>query len=193
GIDGCWHGGVPTDSIYADDASLIAWADHGLATRAVLVDVPALRGAPWIELGAPVEGEEIDGALAATGVAFEPGDALLVYMGRDRYEAAGHELLPISDAVDGRPGLGASAAVWVADNGASILCWDFLDAHGHGADALSVHLLIWSIGLALIDNCALDVARRALAGKMTPTGMLSAAPLALPQATGCLVNPLLLY
>src|SRR3546814_12468973 len=81
-------------------------------------------------------------------------------MGRDRYEAAGHELLPISDAVDGRPGLGASAAVWVADNGASILCWDFLDAHGHGADALSVHLLIWSIGLALIDNCALDVARR---------------------------------
>src|SRR3546814_12490156 len=103
GIDGCWHGGVPTDSIYADDASLIAWADHGLATRAVLVDVPALRGAPWIELGAPVEGEEIDGALAATGVAFEPGDALPVYMGRARSEAEGPPLPPIRDPADTRP------------------------------------------------------------------------------------------
>src|SRR3546814_18397605 len=37
GIDGCWHGGVPTDSIYADDAPLIAWADPGLATLADLV------------------------------------------------------------------------------------------------------------------------------------------------------------
>src|SRR3546814_18763632 len=67
GIDGCWHGGVPTDSIHADDASLIAWAATGLRTPADLVDLPAPRGAAWIELGAPAQGGEYVGGPAATG------------------------------------------------------------------------------------------------------------------------------
>src|SRR5262249_20383060 len=52
-------------------------AGVGLVTRGVFVDVPRLRGTPWVEAERPVEGDEIERALAAAGVRFEPGDALI--------------------------------------------------------------------------------------------------------------------
>ncbi|HMG44207.1 MAG TPA: cyclase family protein [Acidimicrobiales bacterium] len=191
GIDGEWHGGRPCASPSEEDRSLVAWARHGLVTRAVLADIPAHRGTEWVEVGAPVTADDIQASLDMADVEVVPGDALLLYMGRDRFERAGNELLPIARAEHGRPGVGRSAAEWIADNGVSLLCWDFLDAHGPGIEPLVVHHLIWAIGLALVDCCELGAAADALRGRRPPTGLLSVAPLALEQATGCMVNPLL--
>ena len=118
---------------------------------------------------------------------------MLVYMGRDRYEAAGNRYPVLSEAHHGRPGIGPSGAEWIADHGVSVLCWDFLDAHGPNIDPLSVHLLIWAIGLALVDNCHLGRAAAALASRGSRAGLLMVAPLVLERATGCMVNPLFLY
>ena len=69
---------------FAEAPTISDVAAHGIFTRAVIADIPALRGTDWVEAGSPVEADEIDEALAAVQV--ESGDALALYMGRDRFE-----------------------------------------------------------------------------------------------------------
>ena len=56
----------------------------------------------------------------------------------------------------------------------------------------AIHLLIWGIGLLLVDNCSLSMAADALHEARRATGALVVAALAVPGGTGCTVNPLLL-
>lgn len=193
GVDGQWHDNVPAESIYTDDTSLLTWAQHGIATRGVLVDIPAVRGTDWVTPEEPVTGDEIDAGLVAAGVSFEPGDALLLYMGRDRFEAAGHSYPTGGQVVNGRSGVGSNGAEWIADHDPGLVCWDFHDAKAGKEQSLEVHLLIWAIGLCLVDNCDLGPAAQALRSAGTATGLLVASPLAIQRSTGSLVNPLLMY
>ena len=107
---------------------------------------------------APVSGDDLDAAIAAAGVTFEPGDALLLRMGRDAYEAAGH-VYASSVGDPPPPGIGWSGAEWIADHHASIVGWDFLDSSHPSEPPGAVHSLIWAIGLVLIDNCDYGAAR----------------------------------
>jgi kynurenine formamidase len=183
-LDGTWYGGWAVDDPAGH--TIVDLANHGLVTRGVVVDVPGARGEPWVDPDRPVTGDDIERSLALGGTTFEVGDALLLYMGRDRYEAAGHEMAPSrGDVVN--PGVGRSAAEWIADHDVSILCWDFLDSNHPSQPLACVHLLTWAIGLVLVDNCDLSAAVRS--GRTT--GQLVVAPLALPGGTGSLVQPVL--
>lgn len=192
GIDGQWHGGIPAQSSLTSDDSLLRWAQHGVATRAVLVDIPALRGVPWVLDGEPVTGDEIEAGIIAAGVIFEPGDALLLYMGRDRFEEAGNSY-PTGMIEGTRPGVGVSGAQWIADHDVSVVCWDFHDARSEPSGSLEVHMLIWANGLCLVDNSLLGPAAHALREAGTSVGFLSVPPLGIYRSTGCLVNPLLIF
>jgi kynurenine formamidase len=189
GRNGTWYGDFALD----DDAapSIADLADAGLVTRGVLADIPAVRGTDWVDGDEPVTGDDLDAALAAVDVTFEPGDALLLRMGRDAYEAAGN-VYASSIAVPPPPGIGWSGAEWIADHQASIVGWDFLDSSHLSQPPGAVHSLIWAIGLVLIDNCDFGAARAALAAAAKATGLLVVAPLRIPGGTGCMVNPLLL-
>jgi len=184
GIDGTWYGGYAMDDPSAP--SIAEFAAAGLVTRGVHVDIPAARGAPWVDVDEPVTGADIDRALAATGTTFEPGDALLLDMGRDRFEAAGH-------VMEGprRPGIGFDGARWIATHGVSLLCWDFMDAFHPGEPLAAVHMLIWAIGLVLVDNCDHSRLRDTLAPEQA-TGALVVGPLPIAGATGNNVNPIVL-
>jgi kynurenine formamidase len=188
GRGGHWYSGFAVDD--PDGHSLVPLADHGLFTRGVLVDVPAVRGSEWVEADRPVSGEDVDAALAATGTVFEPGDALLLYMGRDRYEAAGHEM-DISGGLP-TPGAGAGVARFLVEHRASMLCWDFLDAFVPDQPDFPVHLLIWAIGLLLVDNAHLAAAADQVRRTGRATGAFVVTPPAIPRATGALVQPLFL-
>ena len=183
-LDGTFYGGHPVDAPGAP--SVAELARGGILTRAVYVDVPRLRGTAWVEPGYPVSGADFDTALGRAGVVFEPGDALLVDMGRDRFEAAGMEMSP-----DDRPGVGEDGARWIEAHGVSVVCWDFLDAFGGGEPRAPVHLLNWAIGLVLVDNCDFSRLRAALEPGQA-TGALVLAPLPLDGATGCNVSPIVL-
>lgn len=184
GIDGTWYGGWGMDDGGAP--SIVEFARTGLFTRGVHVDVPAVRGTPWVDVEAPVTGADIDRALDARGIAFEPGDALLLDMGRDRFEAAGNVLGP-----GHRPGLGEDGARWIVDHGVSVLCWDFLDAVHPDEPLAPVHMLNWAIGLVLVDNCDHSRLRASLASDQA-TGALVVSPLPIDGATGNNVNPIVL-
>src|SRR5262249_31381409 len=189
GRNGTWYGDYALD----DDAapSIADLADAGLVTRGVFADVPAVRGTEWADGDAPVTGDDLDAAVSAAGVTFEPGDALLLRMGRDAYEAAGN-VYASSVGDPPPPGIGRSGAEWIADNRASIVGWDFLDSSHAAEPPGAVHSLIWAIGLVLIDNCDYGAARAALAAAGKATGLLVVAPLRIPGGTGCMVNPVLL-
>ncbi|ALJ21940.1 cyclase family protein [Microbacterium sp. No. 7] len=192
GADASWHGGVPASSSETDEDTLVNWALHGIATRAVLLDVAAARGVDWVAAGEPVTADELDRALAATGVELEPGDALLIYQGRDRFEAAGHSY-PSGATAFPRPGIGEEGAKWIASKDPGIVLWDFHDARSNPQGSLEVHSLIFAIGLCLVDNSDLSRAAIALKEAGASTGLLVAAPLAIYRSTGVLINPLVLY
>ncbi|WP_054686368.1 cyclase family protein [Microbacterium sp. No. 7] len=192
GADATWHGPIPVEASQTDEDTMVNWAQHGIATRGVLLDIPAVRGVEWVTTDAPVTADDLDAALAATGVALEPGDALIVYQGRDRFEAAGHTYQPGAVPAP-RPGIGESGARWIAARQPGLLLWDFHDARSNPRHALEVHGLIHAIGLCIIDNCLLGPAATALAAAGTATGQLVAAPTAIHRSTGVIINPLLVY
>jgi kynurenine formamidase len=185
-LERTWYCGWDVDD--PDGPSVAHLAEHGLFTRGVLIDVPGLRGTPWADPEQPVGAPDFDAALAAGGVTFEPGDALLVYMGRDRFEAAGN-VYRGSHGGGLSPGIGRDGAQWIVDHDVSLVCWDFLDSNHSSQPAAPVHLLIWAIGLILVDNCDLAPAAALARATGSITGALTVAPLAVPGGTGCLVRP----
>lgn len=192
GADATWHGAVPAEASQTDEDTIVNWAQHGIATRGVVLDIPAVRGVPWVTTEQPVTDVDLDRALEATGVTLEPGDALIVYQGRDRFEAAGHTYS--AGAIKGaRPGVGESGSRWLAAQDPGLVLWDFHDARDNPTHSLEVHGLIFAIGLCLVDNCLLGPAVAALKEAGTSVGMLVAAPTAIHRSTGVIINPLLLY
>ncbi len=192
GANATWHGPIPASASDTDEDTIVHWAQHGIATRGVLLDVAAARGVDWIVADEPVTDQELERALAATGVQLEPGDALIIYQGRDRYEAAGN-VYPSGAKAVRRPGIGESGAQWIAAQDPGVVLWDFHDARNSETVSLEVHSLIFAIGLALIDNCLLGPAAARLKAAGTSTGLLVAAPTAIHRSTGVIINPLLLF
>jgi len=188
GVDGRWYGDVDARSA---GPSVADWARRGILTRGVFLDIPGSRGDDWVGIDQPVGGNDFERALAASGTILEPGDALIVYMGRERFEPSNGPLKPISASPEGRPGIGKDGAQWIAAQPVAAVLWDMLDAYASDEEPFSVHLLIWAQGLALIDNCDLGPIRAALSGRSEKTALVVVAPLNIPGATGSVVNPLL--
>lgn len=188
-VDGTFYGGRPVTD--AEQGSADVLAPDGLVTRAVCVDIPHHRGTDWADR--PVDGADIDAALAAAGLVLEPGDALCLDMGRDRFEAAtGHILSGPETGQDAGGGLSADGARWVAEHRVSILAWDMLDSRDAKAAYASAHILTWAIGLLLLDNCDFAALRRAHGPGTKVAGALVVALLAVEGANGVNLNPLVL-
>jgi kynurenine formamidase len=188
-VNGTYYGGRPVDAPV--QGSVDAMAPTGLVTRAVHVDIPALRGTDWAS--SEVTGAEIQAALDGAGVTFERGDALLLDMGRDRFEIARGYVLggPETDD-DAGGGLSSDGARWVADHGVSMLAWDMLDSRQAKEAHASAHVLTWAIGLLLVDNCDYAALRAALGGGTQVAGAFVVAPILVEGANGVNVNPLVM-
>jgi hypothetical protein len=188
-VDGTFYGGRPVDQEEQGSADVLAPA--GLVTRAVYVDIPYHRGTDWADR--PVDGADIDAALAASGLVLEPGDALCLDMGRDRFEAAnGHMLGGPETDQDAGGGLSSDGARWVATRRVSILAWDMLDSREAKAANGTAHVLTWAIGLLLLDNCDFAALRAAQGRGTQVAGALVVSPLAVPGANGVNLSPLVL-
>jgi hypothetical protein len=94
-FEGSLFNGKPTVSVTAKGAlaGAIDVLKDGLVGRAVLLDVPRVRGVRWVEPGDHVFREDLEAAESEQGVSVEPGDILLVRTGHSRRQAGRWEFL----------------------------------------------------------------------------------------------------
>ena len=172
--------------------SIDVWA-NGIVTRGVLIDIPRLRGGAFVTRETPIQGWEIEEAAEAEGVELLPGDAVVLYAGRERWQAANPDT-PYGIHPAPWPGAHASCLPVLRDLDAALLVWDMLDHNPSGYEMpMPVHGAIPTLGMPLLDNALLEPLADACAEEGRYEFMLTVAPLNMPGGTGSAVNPIALF
>jgi len=185
-----WNGRTHDETVTMDGAvwgSVEHWKE-GIITRGVLLDVPKFRGVPYVTMDTPVHGWELEDIAKAQGVEMLPGDALVVYSGRDKWNEDGNPLW--GGNPNERPGLHASCLKFIRESDCCLLVWDMMDFTPNGYDlAWSVHGSIFAYGIGLLDNALLQPLAEACAEEGRYEFMLTVNPLRVVGGTGSPVNP----
>ena len=190
--EGMWNGRDPAKEIDTSGArwgDITAWSSR-LITRGVLIDVPRHRRESHVTGDKPVHGYEIEQIAKAQGVSVGPGDALLVYCGREAYERA-----PATQATR-RPGLHGSCSMFIRDRDVSILVWDLLDACDETCGPAKPdrpHAILANFGVALVDNASLEPLAAACAEEKRYEFMFVVLPLRAVRGSGSAANPTAIF
>lgn len=191
--NGAWDGQDPSQIITFNGAtygSVDQWQD-GIFTRGVLLNVPKTRGTPYVTLDSPVHGWELEKIINQEELILHPGDAVMVYSGREAFArdhggvwGGGYE----------RPGLHASCLPFIRDHDISLLGWDMMDAmpNEYGVP-WTVHGAIFAYGVALLDNAFLEPLAEACEKEGRYEFVLTINPLVVIGGTGSPVNPIAIF
>ena len=190
--DGELYDGVPASTVTPEGARALSvdLVAEGIVGRGVLLDIPRLRGVPWLEPGDWVTPDDLTAAEAAQGVRVSPGDLLFVRVGHRRRR---DELGPW-DVARERAGLHPDAVAFLAERQVSVLGGDGNNdtAPSVVADvAFPVHVLaIHALGVHLMDYLQFEELAPACADAGRWDFLCTVAPLRVPGATGSPVNPI---
>jgi kynurenine formamidase len=191
--DGKMYNGVPREVVTEQGASrLSVYAiREGIFTRAVLMDIPRLKGVPYLEPGTAIYPEDLDAWEKKAGVRVQSGDVVLIRTGRwARRKAKG----PWSGEL---AGLHVTATRWLKNRDAAVLGSDAAqDVMPSGVDGVRqpVHLLVLvAMGMPILDNVDLEAVSEAAAKRRRWEFLLTTAPLAVPGATGSALNPIAIF
>jgi kynurenine formamidase len=195
GYDGLLYNAKPVDAVTAEGAGVnsIAVLQDGLVGRGVLLDIPRLRGRPWLEPGESVWPDDLEQAEREEGVTVGEGDILLVRTGHVRRLA---ELGPWNTA-EAKAGLHPTAMPFIAERGVAALGSD-----GNNDTAPSttegvgfpIHVLaITALGIHLLDYLQLEDVRSKCEAAGRWEFVLVAAPLRIVGGTGSPLNPIAIF
>ena len=192
---GLMYNGVSQETITEKGCSnaSIANLQGGIVTRGVLIDIPRLKGVPYLEPGTPIYMEDLETWEEMAGVTVRPGDAIFVRTGRWARRA---DVGPWALA-EQAAGLHASAMAWIKARDVSFLgsdgVSDVIPSQVEGV-GLPVHLLtIVAMGVDLFDNQDLEALAETAARLNRWEFMLVAAPLAVEGGTGSPLNALAIF
>lgn len=169
-------------------------AKNGIFTRAVLLDIPRVKGVKYLKRGTPIFPEDLDAAEKLAGTKVAAGDAILVRTGHwvERQETG-----PWDPERDGLAGLHASCAPWLRSHGVALLGTDAgADVHPSSVQGVEgpVHLLaLNAMGIHILDNADFEALAEVAKTKHRSEFLLTIAPLAVPGGTGSPVNPIAAY
>ncbi|MFI9743553.1 cyclase family protein [Streptomyces sp. NPDC052494] len=191
-FDGDLYGGVPASTVTDAGAGRLSvdLLGDGIVGRGVLLDIPRLRGVPWLEPGSVVTSDDLTAAEAAQGVRVEAGDLLFVRVG---HRLRRTELGPW-DSAAARVGLHPTAVEFLVEREVSVLGGDGNNDTAPSVVediAFPVHVLaIHALGVHLMDYLRFEelVPLCARAGRWS--FLCVVAPLRLTGATGSPVNPI---
>ena len=164
----------------------------GIFTRGILVDLPRLKGVPYVEPGTPIYASDIEAWEKMAGVKVAAGDALFIRTGRWARRA---KLGPFdTNRTARRSGPSASMIPWLRQRDVALLGGDTppsvapSDAEGE-TGAVHDFALVY-LGVHIFDNCDLEALAEAAAARKRWEFLLTVAPLAIRGGTGSPVNPI---
>ena len=166
----------------------ITGLQNGVVTKAVLVDVPRLRGVPYLAPGTRVYRQDIEEWEERTGVRVEAGDVLLIRTGRwARRSAEG----------GGNAGMDASFLPLLAERDVALFGSDTaheLRDNIPGLDVTVIHkFTVVARGMNLFDNLDLEAAAETAARLDRWEFLFMAGPVRVPQGTGSPINPIAVF
>ena len=184
-----YNGFAASDATEAGCSSAgIEHLKEGVLSRGILIDVPRLKGVPYLEPGTPVLASDIEAWEREAGVRIESGDVVLIRTGRwgKRNEIGPYSLL------GGSPGVHVSALPLLRERDAAVLGTDVgLDVTPAGVEGVVIPthtVAIAAMGLLIIDNADLEALAETAARLNRWEFMFSVAPLPVEGGTGSVVN-----
>ena len=194
-FEGTLFDGKPDRSVTVEGAAAgsIGVLRDGLVGRGVLLDVPRVRGVPWIEPGEHVFREDLEAAERAQGVRVETGDILLVRTGHARRQA---DLAPW-DTRKAKAGLHPTTASFLADRRVAALGSDGNSDTAPSTTegvAFPIHVLaLNAMGVHLLDYLQFEDVVRHCEAVGRWEFMFVAAPLRIVHGTGSPLNPTAIF
>src|SRR3989442_11205865 len=162
---------------------------NGIFTRGILVDIPRMKGVPYLEPGTPIYVEDIEAWEKQAGVKVGAGDALFVRTGvwpRRKVEGPWVRGRAGRDA-----GLDATVIPWLRKRDVAVLGSDHPQGVNPSEVPNAIHdFALVSLGVHLFDNCDLEALAEAAAARKRWEFLLTVAPLPVRGATGSAVNPI---
>jgi kynurenine formamidase len=166
---------------------------QGIVTRAVLYDIPRLKGVPYLEPGTRIFPADLEAWEKTAGVKVGAGDALLLRWGRWARRASMGPW-PIDE---GSAGLDNTVIPWLKQRDVSLIAWEtpgYSPQPSGDLPRLALHnFVLTMLGVMLIDRADLEALSEAAARRNRWEVMLSVAPLPIPHGTGSPVNPLAMF
>lgn len=195
-VDGRMYNGFPASDVKSTGArrNSVMVAGDGVASRGVLLDIPRLRGVPYLEPDDVIEPDELTAAERAAGLRVETGDILLVATGRDARRAEHGPANPL----DGLAGLHPECALWLRERDVAVLGCDGISDALPNNDApgwpIPIHqCTLVAMGVHLLDNLELGRLSATCARKSRWEFFFTFAPLRVEGGTGSPVNPVALF
>jgi kynurenine formamidase len=189
------YGGRPESLLTSQGGTAldIAAYANGIVGRGVLLDIPRLRGTPWLEPGEAVSRDELEAAEKAEGVRLGEGDILVFRTGHHRRRL---ERGPWDNGYsgEGKAGLHVDTIPWMHERRIAALLPD-----GDGETVpgtvegilYPIHpLLIVAMGMVASDSLNLEDVAVACEEEKRWEFMVVAEPLRLPGGTGSPFNPI---
>ena len=191
-FDSKLYNDVPVDVITPSGASSLSIdvVQDGIVGRGVLLDVPRLRGQPWLEPGDSVTLEDLRAAEEAQQLHVGQGDLLFVRVGHSGRRKA----LGAWDVAHAGAGLHPSALEFVVERKIAVLG---SDSNNDAAPSMvegvdfPVHALAMNaLGIHLLDYLQFEGLTAVCEHQSRWTFLAVIAPLRLPAATGSPINPI---
>ena len=166
---------------------------NGIVTRGVIVDIPRLKGIPYMEPGAAIFVEDLEAWEKKTGVKIGSGDAVFVRTGRWARRAAKGAW----NAGEILAGLHVSVVPWMKQRDVAILggdgASDVMPSQVAGVSQPVHFLMLIALGSPLFDNCDLEAVAETANRLGRYEFMFTAAPMAVPGGTGSPLNPIAIF
>lgn len=201
-IDGKMYNGYSAKDTITPEAGcrqgdIMARRD-GIVTRAVLYDMPRLKGVDWIEPGTPITRADLEAWERKAGVKVGPGDVILLYVGRWKRRAAMGPIRPNQVAgffIDTIPFFKERDIAFAGHD----LNIDWSPRTGWGTEQgmsgrppIHQALLVW-MGAGIVENLDLERVVETARRLNRYEFMMTFAPLPVEGGTGSPLNPLAVF
>ncbi len=193
-----WNGklynGIPMTAVTDAGATQLAVTAFrsGIFTRGILVDIPRLKGLPYLEPGTAIYPEDLEAWEKKANVKIGAGDVVFIRTGRWARRAAKGAWDPATIA-----GLYATCAKWLKDRDVAMVgsdaATDVMPSGVEGVVQPMHQLLLVAMGTPIFDNTDLEALGDEAAKRNRWAFLLTAAPMAVTNGTGSPLNPTAIF